>query len=293
MHKGWLLGSFAVVAVVAACSSSSTPDPYPDVNAFCSGLADAECTKAAGYCGVDVTACKTARTAKCNSLAAGTASQTAEVDPFTAVTSSRKYTSGSVPDCLNATKSLYDQQAGITAAQFKAQQDKCNLVFQGSGTMSSACTSDFDCSGGLICDKTVCAPKTPGTAMSFCNSPGQTCDDSTYCGAPSGAGNRVCTARPGSGQACSNGGAGTGGGGGGGDGGTGGGGGTSSIAIPCASGFTCANAVCTTAFASGAACTSSEQCATAASLCDPSINKCDSGLLLGGGSAACKYYGGM
>ena len=62
---------------------------------------------------------------------------------------------------------------------------------------------------------------------------------------------------------------------------------------PCIEALRCTEGKCAARAMSGEACMSNDDCATAVPFCDDSIgNKCDQGLNLGPGSAACAKFGG-
>ena len=262
MRISWLLGSAFVAAVaVVACSSDSAAPPFPDVSAFCTGVANAECNNIASVCGSTVDACKTARATHCNTLATG--GTAAETDAFSVTGSTRKYTSGGAQACIDQVNKISAQRT-ITPADFKATQAVCNKVFQGTADKNQACTVDADCTGAFICDKKFCATKVDKALSDPCGNPGDVCDDTSYCatGTPS-----ICTPRGKVNAACS-------------------------ADKPCTKDLYCLG-VCTAKKASGTTCNASTECADAAPFCDPNNTmKCDSGLSFAPNAPSCKAFGG-
>src|SRR5579862_9894098 len=88
------LAPAALSLLIAACGSSSKPDPYPDVPTFCSAVAKAICGEYT-TCGVSQSTCEANRSAQCQkgnivlALPGGS-------------TLSRTYTSSKVQPCLDA-----------------------------------------------------------------------------------------------------------------------------------------------------------------------------------------------
>jgi hypothetical protein len=245
--RSWLaLGGFAVLST-AACSSTPAADKYPDVDSFCTEVANQQCQVAA-KCAATMADCLTARKTQCTSDA------TAET------TTTRQYRSGNAQACIDKTTSTFAMDGTITPAQLTDLANTCGRVFQGTAMALAACTTDFDCSGSLICDKMLCAPANPVAKGAGCASAGDQCATGSYCSSAGAA--SVCVAKGATGDMCS-------------------------AALPCSEDLRCNN-VCGPRFDTGTACASNDDCASTAPYCDPAINKCDAGLIFAPGAAACK-----
>jgi len=247
-----LLGAGVVLAAGAAsaigCSSSET-DKYPSVDSFCAARAQEEC-KAADECGTQVAVCLSQRKASCTSSPAAT---------------SRPYHSGNAQGCIDKTHDTYAKDT-ITPDDLAALQTECDKVFQGSATSLGRCDTTQDCSGDLVCDKSVCAKRVEKNPGDFCGNPGEVCGGESYCATTAGA--LQCVPRKALNEVCD-----------------------AKIA-PCQTTLRC-NGSCQARAESGQACATDDDCAADAPYCDPANgNKCDKGLRFGPGLTACKDYGG-
>jgi hypothetical protein len=259
MKFRWLgLGtSLAVVslATLSACSSSSSGPKYPDTASFCSAWATEECQVTA-RCATPASACQTARQADCQTFA-GTATADA----------TRTYNSGNAETCINKIHDLYSSAASgtaITPPQMADMADVCNRAFSGNAASLAKCTSTYDCSGSLICDKGFCANSTAKNLGDPCGDPGDICASGSFCssGAP-----QQCIAEGAQGATCS-------------------------AAAPCQPAFRCDN-TCGPLLPGGTLCASDADCDSTAPYCDPNVgNKCDQGLSFAAGAPACSAYGG-
>jgi hypothetical protein len=224
---------------------------------FCAQKADAECV-VTDKCLTDKTACTTQRLAMC--MAFVTDAKRSGM---------RNFVASNIGDCINKTKAAYAKPT-ITPADMATMNDACNYVFQGKGMVNlDHCDVKYDCAGKVICDKTFCAnASSPKASGQPCNNPGDICATGNYC-AMNMAGVNVCTARGMSGATCDQ-------------------------FTPCLENLRCAAGSCADRVALAGACTTNDDCATAAPYCDPYAgNKCDQGLSFSSsGGGACVDYGG-
>jgi hypothetical protein len=187
-------GFVAAAAVVGACSGSSPPgDKYPAMGDFCKAKAQGECAQVAGFCEVDQTACVTARTQDCIDF--GTKAQG----------KGRAYVPGNAPACVDLATSTYSTNSiKDPATTLATLEDTCNRVFSGSVPKNGACSSDYDCTGTLICDKKHCGEKTVvKNANDGCANAGEVCDVGLYCNQPGSGALPVCTPKMAVNQPCS------------------------------------------------------------------------------------------
>jgi hypothetical protein len=172
-RSAWLgtVGFAGVIVAVAACSSNSAPgDKYPAVGDFCKAKAQAEC-QAANFCEVDQPTCVTARTQDCNTFTQALLAK------------GRAYVPGNAPKCVDLATSTYaTNSVKDPSTAFATLEDTCNRVFGGAVAKNAACSSDYDCTGSLICDKGFCGEKTVvKNAGDGCANPGEVCDVGLYC----------------------------------------------------------------------------------------------------------------
>jgi len=246
----WLGLAGVGVLLALGCSSSAT-DKYPNTDSFCAAVAQEEC-KAATDCGNKVDACLSARKAHCF--------QGIPTSPL------RSYHSANAQGCIDKTHDTYAKDT-ITPADFADLQVACDKVFQGSATSLQHCDATQDCSGDLICDKTVCAARVVKNQGDFCGNPGEVCGGESYC-APS-ASAMQCVPKKANGEVCDD------------------------KVAPCQTSLRCNNSSCQARSPSGEACAADSDCAADAPYCDPNnANRCDRGLRFGPGLTACKDYGG-
>jgi hypothetical protein len=177
------------VALIAACSSDSTPAPkYPTADSFCSAKADEECKAVAASCVVSVDTCKNARVQACTSNASSATGQGLTYRPENA------------EDCIAKTTAVYADRT-IDPAKEKAFDESCGRVFSGNKQRNDACANLYECGSGLTCDldKKVCAVKTDRAEKDPCNNPGDICGTNLYC---AGTVNKVCTPKAKLGETC-------------------------------------------------------------------------------------------
>jgi hypothetical protein len=254
---GASLALFSLGSLVA-CSSSSSGPKYPDTASFCSAWATEECQVAA-RCAVPSANCTSARQADCQTFAS-----TATADL------TRTYNSGNAEACIDKIHDLYSSAASgtaITPPQMADMADVCNRTFSGNVQSLKACTSNYDCSGSLICDKNFCANSTTKNLGDPCGDPGDVCASGAFCSTPAGSTLSQCVAEGAQGAACS-------------------------AAAPCQPSLRCAN-TCGPLLQAGTLCATDADCDPSAPYCDPNVgNKCDQGLSFAAGAPACSTYGG-
>lgn len=246
------LGTLLIgLVVLTACSSDDEPAAkYPSVDSFCQAKAEQEC-QVATSCAAKVETCTSGRKTLC--LDAAGAAQSGP----------RTYAAKQAETCVNKTKELYAKKGtAITPDDVKKLNEVCDDVFAGARKEREPCTSSAECSGDLICDKTVCAKKVQKNKGDFCGNPGEVCATGSYCSQGSG-GALQCIGKKDKGEACDE-------------------------KAPCLEALRC-NATCQDRFGSGETCNpAADECGTAAPYCDPSIgNKCGPGLIAAPGAAAC------
>ena len=189
----WAMGGLSAalaIGVGVGCSSSTSSDPYPTSDSWASALATAECDVVFNECGDNESACVTQRTTIHQEEAASR------------TTGTRKYNSGNVQACLDATTAAL-KDTPVSATDKATMDDKCERVFEGQTAALAACSSDYDCTGSNICDpvKLACGPQNTIADGQQCANIGDECGANEYCG-KSGA-SYVCTTRPSLGEACS------------------------------------------------------------------------------------------
>jgi hypothetical protein len=258
MKFRWLgLGASLALVSLVACSSSSSGPKFPDTASFCNQWATEEC-QVASRCAAPAATCQSARQADCQTFAS-----TASGD------GQRSYNSGNAEACINKIHDLYSGAAtgsSITPTQMADMADVCNRTFSGNVQSLKACTSSYDCSGSLICDKNFCANSTTKNLGDPCGDPGDICASGSFCSTPTG-GLAQCVAEGAQAATCS-------------------------ATQPCQPTLRCDN-TCGPLFQAGTLCATSADCDPSAPYCDPTIgSKCDSGLTFAAGAPSCKDYGG-
>lgn len=169
-----------VVGLVAACTITTDGDKYPNSDSFCDAKASEECSQVSNVCGVTVDNCKAKVKPTCTQAAAD------------AVAQGRVYTASLAEGCITKVHDLYST-ATVDQTKSAEVDDNCARVFAGNTAKSQPCTSDFQCTGALVCDKGVCAEKVVKNADDPCNNPGDVCATGFYCG-PRGTSN-FCNAK--------------------------------------------------------------------------------------------------
>jgi len=173
-----------IAAGVAACARGAPADEtsgtdagasYPDLQSFCQGYAQAECsTVVMSACGVQSgSSCASAGSAAC--LAAQPQGTT--------------YVSANAGACVTLAEQTYASTT-ITAAQLQALARTCGTqVFSGPGQARAQCQTDYDCSSqaGLVCvipfgaTAGKCYVPTMVPAGGACADDSSVCADGFYC----------------------------------------------------------------------------------------------------------------
>lgn len=156
-------------AVALAACSSDVGERYPDVNAFCTAKAEAECNGIAAQCGATLDTCKQKLIPTCTA------------DANTATTQGRRYNAAAAPACVDKTNALYGAKT-IDPKKEAEQNDTCARVFAGQKAKNSPCTTAYECQGSMICDKGVCSDLVVKNQGEACNNPGEVCAAGSFCG---------------------------------------------------------------------------------------------------------------
>lgn len=224
--------SLVALLVIGACGSDEEPR-FPTVDSFCEAKAAAECKVAAGPCAIAEASCRATRRTTC--LGEGSA----------ATAQGRTYTSSLAEDCIGKTTAVYADRVP-DAAKEAAYVAACAHVFAGNKELSAACTTEYECKTGLVCDveKGFCG--TPATKRNNdpCNNPGEICDVGLYC--QQRGSSRFCSPKGKVGDVCS-------------------------ATFPCSEDLTCNGKVCVDKLASGEPCETGAECVT--TLCN-SAKRC-------------------
>ena len=256
MMRNWLFSGLFLAVALIGCGGGGGNTRAVTADDFCDDKAAAECADVAGRCGNNMVNCVTARKAVCLQFVEGAMSPT------------RKFKVANMATCLSQTKNVY-KNVLITPAQQATMDDACSYVFQGDAAKLEPCETKYDCKTGLICDKGLCATKIAKNKDDLCSDPGAICNAGSICSKDADSGVFKCVAKGGAGEACDN------------------------DTNPCLEALRCSAGMCVARAMSGEACMSNDDCATTVPFCDDSIgNKCDQGLNLGPGSAACAKFGG-
>lgn len=204
-------------------------------------------------------------------------------DATTAAAASRKYSAERAPNCLSAVKDVYSR--GIVTPEdlegAGSMSDKCERVYVGTVPIDAACEKDYECGQSAICAPVtaggssvrVCAVAIPKKLGDFCADPGSVCAGGSWC-APVKDGAPQCAAQGARGARCD-------------------------LAGPvdqCAPGLRCTSpGLCDDRLPAGSRCTSSDDCAAGAPLCDQTLETsiCDAGLSFAVGAPVCKQFGGQ
>jgi hypothetical protein len=157
---------------------------------FCQEYAKRECAKVATYCSVAPTSCEPARVSACRERA--TSSKTG----------TRRFNPDNADACLNQVNTAYATPL-IDAAHLAELDRVCARVFEGTAKASDACTADFDCQKGLVCDKGACGTPRVASSLGGCANVGESCPPGEYCSNINTTRQYFCTRRQGQGAACS------------------------------------------------------------------------------------------
>src|SRR5438093_4663540 len=110
---------------------------------FCAEYARIECSKVAAFCSFNPASCEPVRTSACRASAGRVKGAGHEFNPDNS------------DRCLKKLEEAY-KALPISAAMLKAVDDACTRVIEGTAKSNDACVQDYDCAGGLICDKGHC-----------------------------------------------------------------------------------------------------------------------------------------
>lgn len=249
MRRVLTLVAWGGLTVLAACQGSTEEDAFSTSSAFCSAKADAECKNLAGTCGAGNDLCKSRRTDACNTAAG------------VATSAGRAYRPNAAQGCIDKINEVFSPKVIDPGKELEAI-DVCERVFGGTKAKNAACASSFECTGALVCDRGVCADKSPTALGEACNNPGQVCAAGSYC-QPQGQ-NKFCVEKKKLGEICT-------------------------ADAPCKEELRCVNS-CVARVPGGGACDNDGECAAEAPYCDTVAKKCRPKYQAG--TAACRDYGG-
>jgi hypothetical protein len=265
--------AISAASVGTACSAKPSA-PYPDVVSFCEAKAQAEC-QIASTCAIDANDCQAARASICN-MSAKTA--------MTTGSGTRQYVQANAPACIAAVNSAYG--SGATKVSFEQLfgvgqiDDTCARVFSGNAPTNAPCESPYDCTGNQVCSPVipgsstlVCAAPMPVALGAFCENPGSTCADDSYCAMPAAGAGYQCVMANQMGQPCD------------------------PVTAPCVDSQRCEQGAGTTGqtceprVGIGQSCQSSDDCAPSAPYCDPYAHGiCTAGLSFATLAADCQAF---
>jgi hypothetical protein len=161
---------------LGSCSATDKGPKYPDVNSFCNGRAEAECS------GEVIRACAAADAAHC--IAKRQAACVGSTPTGTT------YNSNSAEGCINAVSAAYSD-ARVTLEENVASNAACIRVFDGAGAVNATCTKDIDCKASAELRCVVGGGLSTGTCQvpervqggGSCAVSNQLCIDGFHCGA--------------------------------------------------------------------------------------------------------------
>jgi hypothetical protein len=189
--RRWLVFGGAVgilgigtAAFIAGCSSTS--DPYPDADTFCSAKATAECTSGmtggvAAACNVDPSDCISARQETCITAA----------DMATA--NGQTYSPTGAVNCIAAIETAY-ATSPVDYSSIQAVEAACGQgTFPGLVATMGTCKTSAECASTADGGTQVCSPVNPGSTLLECATAipvaangqcadfGSVCAAGTYC----------------------------------------------------------------------------------------------------------------
>jgi hypothetical protein len=155
---------------------------------FCQEYAHIECGKVAALCSFTAANCEPARVAACRTFAAQLKG------------AGHEFNAAHTDACL---KKLGDAYMTLpnSATMLKAIDDTCARVFEGTAKVTEGCMADYDCAGGLICDKGHCGVEKIVSSGGLCANPGERCPKGEFCTSATGV--FICTKRAPLGMSCS------------------------------------------------------------------------------------------
>ncbi len=192
----WLLA--ATAATLAGCGSNDpvvTEHPYPDVTAFCEGVAQAICNDTV------VEACYESSQATLDSdgdTCIETYAAPARCNP-----KGLGYDKETAIGCVDAYRRAY-KDGKLNVAELEAIATNCEPTLHGSGVLDDSCTDNSDCDGsaGLRCVVKAatggsCQQQVTVSAGNDCADKNTVCEPGYYCGS-----DHACIVRPAVGEAC-------------------------------------------------------------------------------------------
>jgi hypothetical protein len=236
----------ALVALLAGCNRG---DPPLTEEGFCQEYARIECGKVTTFCSFDPASCESVRVQACRGNAARLKAGGHSFNP------------GNTDRCLKKLEEAY-RTLPINAMMLQAVEEVCDRVFEGTAKMLEPCIADFDCVGGLICDKGKCATEKVVPPRSQCANFGETCSKGEYC--TNASGSFLCTPRQDRDAPCS-------------------------LSQPCKEEYRCVT-TCQPRRTIGEACASDDDCLSGYCNRYLDMRTCGPGLTFSPGSATCLAY---
>src|SRR5688572_16049915 len=135
---------------------------------FCQEYARIECSKIADFCTFNAATCEPIRNEACR-MAAGRLKG-----------GGHQFNPDNTDECLKKLEEAF-KVLPIRADKLREIDDTCARVFAGVGKVSDACQVDYDCAGGLICDKGHCGTAKVVPSRSGCANIGERCPTEEYC----------------------------------------------------------------------------------------------------------------
>jgi hypothetical protein len=200
------LSVFGLLFLVAPGCGDDKPkikveeDPYPDLAAFCVGIAQAQCAKTVlENCGFS---------SDNNEQCTGEVSRAClnkGIDITRNIKNTGNYRKDKAVACVEVVGSVY-AKARITKEDHTSLRTSCDQVFRGKETEGFACEVDLDCDEGLACyrsdlasAKGTCEKPSEKARGELCDKKGDFCAAGSFCSAA----DKGCLARPESGGNCS------------------------------------------------------------------------------------------
>jgi hypothetical protein len=218
---------------------------------FCQQYARIECDKVSALCNFDPTVCQPIRNDACRANAASLKGTGHQFNP------------SNTGDCLNKLTDSF-KTLPILPATLQQVDDSCARVFGGTAKATELCSADYDCAGGLVCDKGHCGTLHTVSSGGGCANIGERCPSSEFCTNDTPNQLYLCVKRVEQGAPCS-------------------------LTHPCADGLRCRD-VCVPKLKLQDACTVDEDCQS--DYCTPYIPNpsCGVGLTFSPLSASCVVY---
>jgi hypothetical protein len=158
--RAWL-----VLCVLGAGCIRQTPMTE---ESFCEEYARIECSKVSTFCTFDPATCEPTRNDACRVSAAALKG------------GGHQFNAGNTDPCLKKLQEAY-KNLPIPPSMLKAVDDTCARVFEGTARATEPCVLDYDCAGGLICDKGHCGTLRIVPSLSGCANIGERCPANEFC----------------------------------------------------------------------------------------------------------------